>query len=172
MELLKRFKEGDVDAFETLFRQFQADVYGWIVQIVRDRALAEDLTIETFWRIHKTRARFDTESAFGGWARRIATNLAIDHLRRRRPEQELSEQFPSAETPDSVVRRETRQMIERAFLRLPPKLQVAATLALIEERSYEEIAVALGKPVGAIRTRVFRAVRQLRKHLDRMGIRR
>ena len=106
MELLKRFKQGDVDAFETLFRQFQADVYGWIVQIVRDRTLAEDLAIETFWRIHKTRARFDTESAFGAWARRIATNLAIDHLRRRRPEQELSEQFPSAET-------QTRRFVER-----------------------------------------------------------
>ena len=67
MELLKRFKEGDVDAFETLFRQFQAEVYGWIVQIVRDRGVAEDLTIETFWRIYKARTRFDTEAAFGSW---------------------------------------------------------------------------------------------------------
>ena len=73
MELLKRFKEGDVDAFETLFRQFQTDVYGWIVQIVRDRGVAEDLTIETFWRIYKARTRFDTELTFGSWARRIAT---------------------------------------------------------------------------------------------------
>lgn len=171
MELLKRFKQGDVDAFETLFRQFQADVYGWIVQIVRDRGVAEDLTIETFWRIYKTRARFDTELAFGSWARRIATNLAIGHIRGRHPEQELPEQLSAVESPDPAFRRETRERIERAFRRLPPKLQVAATLALIEERSYEEIAVALGKPVGAIRTRVFRAVRMLRKQLDRMGLR-
>lgn len=170
MELLKRFKEGDVDAFETLFRQFQADVYGWIVRIVRDRGVAEDLTIETFWRIYKSRGRFDTESAFGSWARRIATNLAIDHIRRRHPEQELPAQLPSAEVPDSALHRETRQMIRKAFRRLPPKLQVAATLALVEERSYEEIALALGKSVGAIRTRVFRAVRLLRKQLQRMGV--
>jgi DNA-directed RNA polymerase specialized sigma24 family protein len=45
MELLKRFKRGDIDAFETLFRQFQAEVYGWLVQIVRDPGVAEDLTI-------------------------------------------------------------------------------------------------------------------------------
>jgi len=63
-------------------------------------------------------------------------------------------------------------MIVRAFHQLPPKLQMAATLALIEEKPYEEIAAALGKPVGAVRTRVFRAVRLLRKHLERMGIRR
>jgi DNA-directed RNA polymerase specialized sigma24 family protein len=68
MELLKRFKAGDVEAFETLFRQFQADVYSWIVLIVRDRGFAEDLTIETFWRIHKARRQFDIEKSFGACA--------------------------------------------------------------------------------------------------------
>jgi RNA polymerase sigma-70 factor, ECF subfamily len=170
MELLKRFQQGDVDAFETLFRQFQGEVFGWIVQIVRDRGIAEDLTIETFWRIHKARARFDTEAAFGAWARRIATNLAIDYIRNRRAEQELPEQLDSGKTPDWALRREIRDQIERAFHRLPRKLQAAATLALVEERSYQEIAAAVGVPVGVIRTRVFRAVRQLRQQLERMGV--
>src|SRR5215471_3020215 len=115
MELLKRFKQGDVDAFETLFRQFQAEVYGWIVRIVRDPGIAEDLTIETFWRIHKARARFDTEAAFGAWARRIARNLAIDHIRVRRLEHELLDQSLLIETPDSALRRETREKIDRAM---------------------------------------------------------
>ena len=170
MELLKRFRQGDVDAFETLFRQFQAEVYGWIVQIVRDPGIAEDLTIETFWRIYKARARFDDEASFGAWARTIARNLAIDHIRGRRREQELSEQSLSVAPPDSALRRETREKIERAFRQLPPKLQAAATLALVDERPYEEIADLLGAPVGAIRTRVFRAIRQLRKQLERMGV--
>jgi RNA polymerase sigma-70 factor (ECF subfamily) len=170
MELLKRFKQGDVDAFETLFRQFQGEVFGWIVQIVRDPGIAEDLTIETFWRIHKARERFDTEAAFGAWARRIARNLAIDHIRVRRREHELSEQALSVETPDLALRRETREKIERALRQLPPKLQAAATLALVDERPYQEIADLLGVPVGVIRTRVFRAVRQLRKQLERMGV--
>jgi len=65
MELLERLKEGGLDAFETLFRQFQGDVYGWIMQVVRDRGIAEDLTIETFWRIYRARERFDTEGAVG-----------------------------------------------------------------------------------------------------------
>src|SRR4029453_1371804 len=86
MELLKRFRQGEPEAFEELFRQFQAEVYGGIVRIVRDPSEAEDLTIETFWRIHRARGRFDPGASFGAWARRIATNLAIDHLRHTRPE--------------------------------------------------------------------------------------
>jgi len=170
MELLKRFQQGDVEAFETLFRQFQAEVYRWIVQIVRDPGVAEDLTIETFWRIHKARARFDTEASFGAWARRIARNLAIDHIRSRHREWERSEQCLSDEGPDSALRKETREKIERAFRQLSPKLQIAAILALIDERPSQEIADLLGVPVGVIRTRVFRAVRQLRKKLERMGV--
>ena len=170
MELLEGLKEGDLDAFETLFRQFQGDVYGWIMQVVRDRAIAEDLTIETFWRIYRARERFDTEGAFGAWARRVATNVAIDHIRSARNMEQLPEQLPSKETPDPAIQREIREKVERAFLRLSPKLRVAAILALVEERPYEEIASALGKPVGVIRTRVFRAVRQLRKQLERMGV--
>jgi RNA polymerase sigma factor (sigma-70 family) len=69
-----------------------------------------------------------------------------------------------------VLRRETREQIVRAFRRLPAKLQVAAMLALIEEKPYQEIADALGTSVGTIRTRVFRAVRILQKQLDRMGV--
>ena len=170
MELLKRFKQGDVDAFETLFRQFQAQVYAWIVQIVRDPGIAEDLTIETFWRTYRARARFDTEASFGAWVRRIARNLAIDHIRTRHRKQELSEQCLSIEAPDSALCREIHEEIERAFRKLPPKLQVAATLALVDERPYQEIADLLGASVGVIRTRVFRAVRRLRKQLERAGV--
>lgn len=169
MELFERLKQGDADAFEALFRQYQGEVYGWIVQIVRDPGLAEDLTIETFWRVHKARGRFDPKYSFGAWVRRIATNLAIDHVRARRREEELVGE-PAAEDADSAVQRETREKIGEAFQRLSPKLQATANLALIEEQSYEEIARAFGKPVGAIRTRVFRAMRQLRKELQRLGI--
>ena len=169
MDLLERFKQGDVDAFETLFRQFQGEVYGWIIRIVRDPGTAEDLTIETFWRIHRSRARFDSRYAFGAWARRIATNLAIDHLRVRHQEKEL-EQEPAIEPADPALQREIGEKVQQAFGRLSPKLRATARLALVEERTYEEIASAFGKPVGTIRTRVFRAARQLRNELERLGI--
>ena len=65
MDLSERFAVGDLDAFETVFRQFQREVYGWIVHIVRDSAAAEDLTMETFWRIYRWRHRFDPTKPFG-----------------------------------------------------------------------------------------------------------
>lgn len=76
MDLLERFARGDLEAFETLFRQFEADVYVWILRIVRDRPVAEELTVEAFWRIYRARARFDPARPFGPWARRVATNVA------------------------------------------------------------------------------------------------
>ena len=169
MELLTRFRQGDPEAFEALFRQFQAEVYGWIVRIVRDGSAAEDLTVETFWRIYHARGRFDSEASFGAWARRIATNLAIDHVRRRRPEVALPQDLPHASTADPVLRLEKRHQIATAFRRLPPKLRVVAILSLIEERSHHEIAQALGISVGNVRVRVFRAVRLLREHLTGIG---
>jgi RNA polymerase sigma-70 factor, ECF subfamily len=172
MELLKRFRQGDPEAFEALFRQFQAEVYGWIVRIVRDPSVAEDLTIETFWRIHRARGRFDPGASFGAWARRIATNLAIDHLRQTRREVALPEDLAEPASADPIVSRETRRQIAVALRRLPLKLRVAATLSLIEEQSPKEIAEALGTSEGAVRVRVFRAVRLLRQQLRPVGVKR
>src|SRR5205085_9297962 len=85
MELLERFAAGDLEAFEALFREHQKEVYRWAVRIVRDTGIAEDLTVETFWRIYRARQRFDPVAGnFRAWARRIATNAALDHLRHAR----------------------------------------------------------------------------------------
>jgi RNA polymerase sigma-70 factor (ECF subfamily) len=170
MELLERFAQGELEAFEKLFRQFQGEVFGWIIRIVRDPGIAEDLTVETFWRIYRARGRFDPTRCFGAWARRIATNTALDYLKTVRPEVSLTENQAQVMPLNPAVQRNIRDRIEQAFIQLPPKLQVAARLALIEEQSYEEIAGALGISAGAVKSRVFRAVHLLRKKLKRMGI--
>src|SRR5215813_7557458 len=89
MDLLRRFALGEIDAFETLVRQLQGDIYAWIVRIVRDPGIAEDLTVEALWRIYRAHQQFRPDGNFGAWARRISTNLALDHFRRKRPEQSL-----------------------------------------------------------------------------------
>ena len=169
-ELLQQFAHGDLDAFESLFRQFQGEVFRWIVRIVRDPGIAEDLTIETFWRIHRAWARFDPGRSFAAWARRIATNVALDHLKTSRLEVELPEELPAAALPNPGIEQDVRERVGQAFRQLPVKLRVAATLALIEEEPYQEIADALGISVGAVKLRVFRAVRLLRKQLQQMGV--
>jgi len=170
MELQERFAQGELEAFETLFRQFQGEVFGWIIRIVRDPGIAEDLTVETFWRIYRARSRFDPTRRFGPWARRIATNTALDYLKTVRPEELLTENQAQVTPPNPAVQRNIRDRIEQAFTHLPAKLQVAARLALIEEQTYEEIAEALGISVGAVKSCVFRAVHLMRKKLKRMGI--
>jgi len=169
-DLLQQFALGNLDAFEALFRQYQADVYRWIVRIVRDPAAVEDLTIETFWRIYRAHARFDPRRSFGAWARRIATNAALDYLKTAPREVALVEDFAAKDAADPAVQRDIRERTQQAFRELPAKLQVAATLALIEEQPYKEIADALGVSVGAVKLRVFRAARQLRKNLKQLGV--
>ncbi len=170
MELLERFAQGELEAFETLFRQFQGEVFGWIIRIVRDPGIAEDLTVETFWRVYQARSRFDPARSFGAWTRRIATNAAIDYLKTVRREVLLTENHGPEVPPNPGVQRDLRDRIEQAFAGLPAKLQVVARLALIEEQPYEEIAGALEISVGAVKSRAFRAVRLLRRKLKRMGI--
>ena len=167
--LLEHFASGDVDAFEQLFRQFQGQVYSWIVRIVRDPTAAEDLTLETFWRIYRARARFDPRRSFAGWARRIATNLAIDHLKAAPREVEFDE---SAHAPKLEPTYEAQELaeVQQALNALPAKLRAVAVLALVEDTPYTEIAEATGISVSGVKSRVFRAVRMLRKKLTRLGI--
>jgi len=174
-ELLEQFAHGDLDAFESLFRQFQSQVYGWIIRIVREPGVAEDLTIETFWRIYRARARFDPARSFGAWARRIATNVALDHLKSgyakaASSETSLSDDSSRVVPLDPGIRRDIRERTEQAFRHLPAKLRLVATLALIEERPYKEIAEGLNISEGAVKTRVFRALRLLRKRLQQLGV--
>ena len=169
-ELLGRFVQGDQDAFELLFRQFESEVYGWILRIVRGASSAEDILIETFWRAYRGRAGFDSSRSFGAWMRRIATNAACDHLRvmRRR-----AGWITAADGLEGLQRadRDLSESIAHAFRKLPPKLQIVATLGLIEGQSHAEIAEALDLPVGTVKSRLSRGVHALRKELARLGIR-
>ena len=168
MELLERFTRGDVAAFESLFRQFHPEVHRWIAKLVRDEAAAEDLTIETFLRIHRARARFDPARGFGAWARRIATNVAIDYLKSARHEVELPPDLSDTPLPQDDP--ELRDAIRRAFGQLPTRLRVPATLSLIDEQSNREIAAAMDISEAAVKSRVFRATRLLRQKLQRWGM--
>lgn len=183
-KVLAQFAAGELEAFETLFRQFQQEVYGWIVRIVRDPATAEDLTVETFWRIYRAHARFDPDRSFGAWARRIASNVAIDYLKTAQaretplavslPEESMQDPrsgnlaMQHAAIQNPAIRWEVRERTQLAFQQLPAKLRAVAALALIEECPHSEIAEALNISAAAVKSRLFRAVRLLRKKLGNL----
>lgn len=168
--ILDRFVHGDPTAFEAVYRHHEAEVRRWVVRIVRDQEAADEVLVEAFWRAYRGRARFDPSRSFGAWIRRIATNASLDHLKRTRRQTHAGAsdiRAPPTRADDGAL----RDAIATSFRRLPPKLQVAATLALVEERPYAEIADALDVPVGTVKSRVFRAIRALRRNLERLGIR-
>ena len=182
-DLLQRFARGDREAFEVLFRQFEREVYRWILRIVREPAAAEDALVETFWRAYRGHARFDPSRSFGAWMRRIATNTAIDQLNAARRRNWIPLDAVTvrqvARSPAAMRRGpaelgaqggpgdfELRDAIHRAFVALPPKLRVVAALALIEGVPHAEIADAIGVSIGTVKSRLFRATRKLRKELE------
>lgn len=170
MDVPHRFVRGDREAFEALFDEWHGDVYRWIVRIVRDRSAAEDLTIETFWRIYRSRATFDPSRSFGAWSRRIATNVSREHLARRRVEVQLPEPLPDRRGADPAVTADVRRRVRSAVARLPPKFRIVVMLALVEELTQPEIADALDIPVGTVKSRLFHALRLLRRKLRTSGV--
>lgn len=174
-DVLDRFRQGDADAFELLFRDQQANVYRWILRIVRDVGTAEDLTVEAFWRIYRAHARFDSARGFEPWARRIATRVALDWLRAQKPESAMTPEVEATLTAevksDPGVLAEIRAKTAEAFTRLPARLRVAAVLAVVEDQPHKVVAESLGISVTAVKLRVFRALRLLRKDLEQQGIR-
>src|SRR5258708_32127695 len=125
--VLDEFRQGNVDAFETLFRLHQRAVYGWILRIVRNSAAAEDVTVETFWRIHRAHARFQPDRGFEAWARSIATHAALDWLRAHRRDSEMLPEFPvespAPVNPDPAVRSVIRPKRALSFGRLSPLMR-------------------------------------------------
>jgi len=146
MNVLERFAAGEVEAFEPLFRQHQREVYVWIVRIVRDPAAAEDLTLEAFWRLYQKRDRLDPGANCAAWLRRVATNLAIDYLRRFKPTVLLAAEPAGPNQTDSVELQEGRAAIRNAVNGLSPKLRAVVQLVLIENEPYAAVAESLGIP--------------------------
>jgi RNA polymerase sigma-70 factor (ECF subfamily) len=168
MDLLQRFARGDADAFEQLFQEFHRDVYYWLLRLTRDPASADELTVEVFWRIYRAHARFDTTRSFGAWARRIASNAALDHLRHA-SRTRAPRPGPATSPVESSAHRDRDVRVERALLTLAPKLRVVAELALIEDCPHEEIAQSLGISRSAVKSRAARAMKLLKTALRREG---
>jgi RNA polymerase sigma-70 factor (ECF subfamily) len=150
--------------------RFQRPVYSLVLRMVRDNALAEDLTQECFMRAFGALGSYDPSRKLVSWLLRIARNLTIDHLRRRTavtvswdgagdgesPWNNMPD--PGAPTPEhSAESRELLQAVERSLARLSPEYRDIFVLRFVEELSYEEIAQALEIPMGTVKTRIHRA---------------
>jgi RNA polymerase sigma-70 factor (ECF subfamily) len=160
---------GEVDAFARIVRQMQGRVWRYIVLIVRDHALAEDLTQEVFVRVHSRIDTLRSHERFVPWVFAIARNAAFDagRARSRRPltlvgDRELSD---SGLAHDPHIAAEVHDALDR----LDPDLRDALVLVAVIGLSYEEASELLLVPEGTVKSRVFRARRRMMELLDRGG---
>ena len=174
-QLVERVRQGDMQAFEMLVVKYQRRIERLIGRFVRDVDLVPDIAQETFIRAYRAIPQFRGESAFYTWLYRIAVNTAKKALMdmKRNPvisenafrgaedEDEtsrLGHELTSDETPETVLAaQEIAQVVNAAMEALPDDLRQAVTLREIEGLSYEEIATAMGCPIGTVRSRIFRA---------------
>jgi RNA polymerase sigma-70 factor (ECF subfamily) len=173
--------KGDQSAFAEIVDLYQDKLYHMANRMLNNRHEAEDVVQDTFLRVYKNLDRYDETMKFSTWIYRIATNLCIDRLRKRKPgfslDAETSDHegldgysmLPSDErTPESeTLLSETRQLIRGAIDTLPAKYKSVMVLRYLEDLSLQEVGDILGMPVTTVKTRVHRGREFLRKKLER-----
>ncbi|TET49814.1 MAG: sigma-70 family RNA polymerase sigma factor [Anaerolineales bacterium] len=168
VDLVTRSQAGDAGAFGDLVRLHRQGVINVVFRMCGDAALAEDAAQEAFVRAWQQIGRYEPRSPLRNWLYRIATNVAIDVLRRQRQTIDVDElQLASPETgPEArVEERERSRIVQEAVLALPPASRAALVLREYEGLSYREIADALAIPVGTVMSRLNYARNRLREVL-------
>ncbi len=170
-EIVRLCLSGDADAFEALVERYGGRVYNVALRITHDPDSARDCAQDAFIRAYRALHQYDPAYAFGPWLFRITTNASLNFLQRGRGREITVEEFPDApEPPDagpelSAVRKEDVQEVLDAMAELPPAYRAALTLRHMQQLSYQEVADALGIPIGTVKTHLHRARAALKQTL-------
>lgn len=179
--LIEATKGGDEAAFAEIVRRYRSPITNYLYRFLNDYEEAVDLAQETFVRVYFAADRYHTDFAFSTYIYRIATNLAISELRRRKrrrllsltglfqgEDNELAEFQPTdpRDLPDEeLVDSEQSRMIEKAIATLPERYRAPIILREIEGKTYEEIAAILKLGLGTTKSRISRARNLLKEKL-------
>ena len=182
MQLVRRAKRGDDQAFEELVRRYDRNVFRIAQHITQNREDAEDVVQEAFLKAYSNLAKFQEQSKFYTWLVRIAVNEALMKLRRRKPERTVSLDEEVKTEDDSLPREvadwspnpeqmynqaELRDILTRTIQGLPAGFRTVFVLRDVEGLSTEETADALELSIPAVKSRLLRARLQLRERLNR-----
>jgi RNA polymerase sigma-70 factor (ECF subfamily) len=170
--LFECYQDGDDRAFTQLVSRYEPLIKGFLFKRLKDEERVQDLTQDTFLRVHRARDRYDSGRKFSTWIYTIASNLLKNEYRNRSRRREtafsdlraegaapLPIEFES-EAPDPerfAYRGELRDAIEDAIGRLEDHHRIPFVMREVEDRTYEEISEAIGVPVGTVKSRLFRA---------------
>ncbi|MCO8120874.1 RNA polymerase sigma factor [Stieleria sp. TO1_6] len=160
---------GDRDAMAQLYERCSGRVYALMVRIV-GRQDADDAMQLAFLQIFRKLDRFGGNSSLETWIYRVATNEALQLLRRRK--RDTADTFslePETNVSPSGLRLEDAEMLQTGLAAIEPQLRAILTLREVQELSYAEIAEVMDIPEGTVGSRLNRARRELRSELERLG---
>jgi RNA polymerase sigma-70 factor (ECF subfamily) len=172
IELIDQYLAGDIDAFNELVAAHEDRVFGICIRMLRNREAALDATQDTFLTVFRKADRYRAKAAFSTWLYRVTVNTCYDHLRRekRKRADPLPESYdppdPQAEDPFTAV--EVRPDIESALQDLSPEFRSAVVLVDLQGMSLEQASNTLDVPTGTIKSRLFRARKQLAQSLGNL----
>lgn len=166
--LIEQAQQGDREAFGELVRLHFQGAINVVYRLSGDIHLAEDIAQETFIRVWTKLHTYRPVGSFRGWVYRIATNAALDALRRRKTElsvDELALPVKGGSVEHSIMRRQQTEFVQQAVLELPAASRIVLVLREYEGLTYREIADSLEIPLGTVMSRLAYAREALKKKL-------
>ena len=174
LDVLRKAQRGDERAFGIILNAYETPVYNYVLRMVGDRALAEDLTQEVFLRVYQGLPRFSLRCKFTTWLFQVTKNRVLDELRasERRPRALVAlEDIPPLEVLDAPVERlEEIDTLWRAVENLNVDLKMALLLRDVVGLSYTEIADSLEITLATVKWRIFKAREEVQIALVREGV--
>jgi RNA polymerase sigma-70 factor, ECF subfamily len=164
--LIARIASGDRLAMQTLFARHRVSVYRWVVRIVRDEALAEDLLSEVFLDVWRQAAKFESRASVSTWLLAIARYKALS-AQRRRADVELDEEVvatiadPADDPERALQKKDQGELIRRALAKLSPEHSEIIDLVYYHGKSVKEVAEVVDIPEATVKTRMFYARKRL-----------
>jgi RNA polymerase sigma-70 factor (ECF subfamily) len=170
-DLVARTLRGDVEAFETIYREHSPRIYALACRMAGSPSDGEDLLQEIFLHAHRKLGSFKGDSALGTWLYRLATNYCLDFVRSRRARMDrMTDTLDTGSQPPPAAPRETplaRIDLERAIEQLPDGCREAFVLHDVEGYDHKEVGRLLGIAEGTSKSQVFKARARLRALLAR-----
>ncbi len=172
-QILTELRNGNDAVFRDLINRYEGLVSATIIGMIGKCSEAEDIGQEVFVRFYKARHNFRGDSAIGTYLSRIAINLSLNEIKRRRRRSRLffhsdDETFDVEDKNSNTDADENREVIQHAIRELAPKFRSVIVLRLIDEYSTEETAKILSVPIGTVLSRLARAQKKLKEILSPM----
>lgn len=168
-DLMLEVRNGTGETLGVLFDRYHRPLYNFYSKLTGDRTLSEDLVQEVFLRILRYRQSYQPGTPFRAWIYQIARNARVDHYRKTPRHITFEPEMTASEIlKDSAQQSEESALLHRALMQLPEEKREILILSRFQELKYDEIARLLGCELGTVKTRIHRAIQELRQNFKQL----